>query len=295
MTNSSPNQESLEWYYHFRQFTKLFDPATIATFAKKNMALFSAITKKWDDHLNSEWICRVYLAAKMIMSATLMVNSLNYAESKNIRVTSSYLIYYAIQSTLRSIVFTCPTAKWSDGRLVTLAHTKTINIACDVISKLDQNLAYEIKNYVLHLKSLRELISYRAPSIGDAHNKIESDLNPIGLCTLFCEIAQAQSVLLENSFKKHAKGDYKFIDYYMDHVCHTEIHGFSFWDDEDWYRFGKFALKHSQPTNIACVLAEGHVEDFFFAWWPKDEDDHEDIDKKDIFNPDHNWGVIFDL
>jgi hypothetical protein len=148
---------------------------------------------------------------------------------------------------------------------------------------------------VCHLKAFRELISYRAPSSGDAHNKIESALDPIDLCTLFCEIAQAQSVLLEASFKKNAKGSYKFIDYYMDHVCQTEIDGFTFWDDEDWYRFGKFALKHSQPTNLACILSEGHVEDFFFAWWPKNEDDQENIDKKDIFNPDYNWGVIFDL
>ena len=84
MTNSSPNQKFWEWYYHFRQFTKIYDPVTISTFARNNLTLFSAITKRWDDYLNSEWICRVYLAAKMLMSATLMVNSLKYAESKNI-------------------------------------------------------------------------------------------------------------------------------------------------------------------------------------------------------------------
>lgn len=295
MKNSSPNQESFEWYYHFRQFTKTFDPVSISKFTANNMALFSPITKKWDDHLHSEWICRVYLAVKMVMSATLMINSLEYAESKNIRVTSSYLIYYALQSTLRAIVFTCPTAQWSDGSLITLSHKKTINIACDTISKLDQNLAMKIKEYVRHLKAFRELISYRAPSRGDAHNKIESVFDPIDLCTLFCEIAQAQSVFLEASFKKNAKGSNKFIDYYMEHVYQTEIGGFVFQDNEDRYRFGKFALKHSQPTNLACILAEGHVEDFFFAWWPKDEDDQENIDKKDIFNPDYNWGVIFDL
>lgn len=295
MTISSPKQKDREWYYHFRQFTKSFNPITISAFTRKNLTLFSSITKKWDNHLHSEWICRVYLAAKMVMSATLMINSLRYAESKNIRVTSTYLIYYAIQSTLRAIVFTCPIAKWREGSLITLTHKKTINIACDTIGKLDQNLAYKIKEYIYHLKALRELISYRAPSSGGIHKKIESDLSPIDLCTLFCEIAQVQSVLLETSFTKNAKEDYKFIDHYMDHVCQTEIHEFTFWDEEDWYRFGKFALKHSQPTNLACLLAEGHVEDFFFAWWPEDEDDRENIDKKDIFNPDFNWGVIFDL
>lgn len=284
-----------DWYYNFRQFSGYFDETSIAKFSQSNLALYSDITKNWDDNLNSEWICRVYLSAKLVMLATLMLNSLEFAESKNIRVTSSYLKYFSIQSSLRAIVFMSPIAKWREGGLITLPHKKTINVACDAIAKLDKDFSKKIKKYILHLKAFRELISYRAPSSGDAFKKIEFELDLIDLCTLLCEIAQAQSELLEVSVNKNAKGNYDFIDHYMDHVCHTQIHGYAFWDDEDWYRIGYLKRKYPRPTNILHVMAEGHVEDFFYGWWPTAEDDHDNIEDRDIFNPDHDWGVIFDL
>jgi hypothetical protein len=40
------------------------------------------------------------------------------------------------------------------------------------------------------------------------------------------------------------------------------------------------------------ILSEGHVEDFLGSWLPKND---EDIDNMDVFNPDNNWRVIFDV
>lgn len=280
------------WWYDFRTFSKVFDEKAVEKYSLSSLALYSELTKSWNDELNSEWLCRVYLSAKMVLSASLMINSLEFAESKNLRIPSSYLEYYSIQASLRAVVFTSPKTKWDEGALIKLPHKKSINVVCDVLAKLDKEFSGKIKKYVLHLKAYRELISYRAPSSGDSFKKIHFDLDLITLCQLLCEVAQAQSELLEVSILKNAKGSYDFLDNYIDQVCNTEIHGYSFWDDEDWYRLGYLKRKYPLPTNIMHILSEGHVEDFFGAWLPKNDDD---IENKYAFNPDNNWRVIFDV
>lgn len=280
------------WWYDFRKFSEVFDEKIIEKYSQSNLALYSGLTKRWNHELNSEWICRVYLSAKMVLSASLMINSLEFAEDKNFRIASSYLEYYAIQASLRSVVFTSPITKWNEGALIKLSHKKSINVVCDILAKLDKDFSEILKKYILNLKAYRELISYRAPSSGDSFKKIQFDLDLVDLCQLLCEVAQAQSELLETSIIKNAKGSYDFLDYYIDQVCHTEIHGYSFWDDEDWYRLGYLKRKYPLPTNIMHILSEGHVEDFFGAWLPKND---EDIENKNVFNPDNNWGVIFDV
>ena len=281
-----------DWRYDFRTFSKVFDEKSVKKYSSGNLTLYSKITKNWNNHLNSEWLCRVYLSAKMVLSASLMINSLEFAESKNLRILSSYLEYYSIQSSLRSIVFLLPEAKWDNGVLITTEHTKSINVVCDALAKIDKKFSDKLKIYILHLKAYRELISYRAPSSGDSFSKIHFDLELIELCQLLCEFAQVQSELLEVSILKHAKENYDFLDSYIDQVCNTKIHGFSFQDDEDWYRLDYLKRKYPLPTNIMHILSEGHVEDFFGSWLPKND---EDIENEDVFNPDNNWRVIFDV
>jgi hypothetical protein len=281
-----------DWWYSFRQFSKMFDERSVKKYSSGNLTLYSRITKNWNDHLNSEWICRVYLSAKMVLSASLMINTLEFAESKNLRFLSSYLEYYSIQSSLRSILFLLPVTKWDSGALITTEHSRSINIVCDAIAKLDKIFSEKLKKYILHLKAYRELISYRAPSSGDSFSKTPFDMELIELCQLLCEIAQVQSELLEVSILKHAKENYNFLDSYIDQVCKTKIHGFSFRDGEDWYRLDYIKRKYPLPTNIMHILSEGHVEDFFGSWLPKND---KDVENEDIFNPDNNWRVIFDV
>lgn len=255
-----------DWRYDFRTFSKVFDEKSVKKYSSGNLTLYSKITKNWNNHLNSEWLCRVYLSAKMVLSASLMINSLEFAESKNLRILSSYLEYYSIQSSLRSIVFLLPEAKWDNGVLITTEHTKSINVVCDALAKIDKKFSDKLK--------------------------IHFDLELIELCQLLCEFAQVQSELLEVSILKHAKENYDFLDSYIDQVCNTKIHGFSFQDDEDWYRLDYLKRKYPLPTNIMHILSEGHVEDFFGSWLPKND---EDIENEDVFNPDNNWRVIFDV
>ncbi len=282
-----------DWWYEFRCFTKIFTEKSVEKYSLATLSQFSKFTTEWTDELNSEWLCRIYFSAKMVLSASLMLNSLEYAESKNLRISSTYLEYYAIQSTLRAVLFTSPFTEWRNGELLKLPHKASINTVCDTIAKLDKNFAKRLKKHILHLKAYRELISYRAPSSGDSFSKAEFDLDLITLCQLLSETAQVQSELMETSLLKHATGtSCTFLDEYIEQVCHTEIDGHSFWDDEDQYRLDYLRRKHPWPTNIMHIMSEGHVEDFLGAWLPKADRENED---GDIFDPDKNWGVIFDV
>lgn len=280
-----------DWWYEFRCFAKVFDERSAEKYSLATLGLFSELTKRWTDELNSEWLCRVYLSAKMVLSASLMLNSLEYAERKNLRISSSYLEYYAIQATLRAVIFTSPLTKWKDGGLIKLPHKTSINVVCDILAKLDKDFSQRLKCHILQMKACRELISYRAPSSGDSFPKAEFDLDLTTLCQLLSEMAQAQSELMEVSIQKNAKGTYSFLDEYIHQVCCTNIDGHSFWDKEDEYRLDYLRRKHPWPTNIMHIMSEGHVEDFFGAWLPRDDNEAEN---NDIFDPDKNWGVIFD-
>jgi hypothetical protein len=137
-----------DWWYEFRCLAKAFDERSVEKYSLATLALFSKITKEWTDELNSEWLCRVYLSAKMVLSASLMLNSLEYAESKNLRISSSYLEYYAIQSTLRSVLFTSPLTRWEKGELIKLPHKTSINLVCDILAKLGKVFSQRLKRYI---------------------------------------------------------------------------------------------------------------------------------------------------
>ena len=102
------------------------------------------------------------------------------------------------------------------------------------------------------------------------------------------ELAQMHSELLERSIHKNVKDIFNFNEEYIVQVCHSEIDGFSFWDHEDEYRLNYLRRKYPIPTNIQHIMSEGYVEDFFSSWYAKKETD-------DIFDPDDNWQIIFDV
>ncbi len=277
-----------EWWYNFRTIPTLIDEKQVETFSKSLSLKYSKITKKWDDDKNSEWIARVFLSAKMILSASVMLESLEYAERKNLRAVIPNLEYYSILSAIRAVVFVSPLIEWQNGKIIIQTHKKSINVVSDWLSNLDKDLAERFKKYILHSKAYRELISYRAPSSGDSFRK-STEFDVIELCQLLVELAQLHSEVLERSIHKHVKGIYNFKEEYITQVCHSEIDGNSFWDDEDSYRLDYLRRKYPLPTNIQHILSEGHVEDFFGSWCAKEETDG------DIFNPDDNWYVIFDV
>lgn len=251
---------------------------------------FSKIVQQWDSVLNSEWVVRNYLAVKMIMSSTVMLTSLSYGKSKNIRVTEPYLIYYSLLNVCRAVLFTSPIVEWKEGAIMEATHSKIINIVGDAVSQFNKEAGTNIKEVLERARDYRELFSYKFPANGIGDFSV-SYHEAVSVCSFLAELAQLQSEILENrNFKrtdietKLNRDILKKAFIYQGEKCY-------FWDDEDWYRLDYISRKQPFPVNLYFTLTEGMVEDFFGAWYDyTDEDD--DIDK---YNPDDNWRLIFPM
>jgi hypothetical protein len=286
MIESRTKYAGRTWSYEYRSIPQHCEENTVAEVCKRLSQHVAPITKDWNDDRNSEWISRIYFAAKMILSSSVMAQSLEFAEAMNLRIVLSYLDYYTVLNTLRSIVLTNPCQSWNDGELLKISHSKTINIAIDIISQFDKKEAERAKTQITHLKAFREFISYRAPSSGDSFSK--PDLVVVDICRLFAEIAQLQSEVIEDSVLKNVEGNFSLKTEAIDRICNVEIDGFTFYDTEDHYRMEYLQRKYPLPTNILHIMSEGHVEDFFGSWCAKNETTGQ-------FNPDDNWGILFDV
>ena len=114
------------WYYDFRELNSQFDEESCKKVAESLLVRYSKLTKDWDVEKNSEWLCRTYLSAKMIMTATLQLNAIEYSSEKNLRLVVPYLAYYSLLSLVRAVVYTLPEVPWDDGRLVSISHHKVL-------------------------------------------------------------------------------------------------------------------------------------------------------------------------
>ena len=287
--SSSHKFANCDWHYYFRELPGLCADKVIQKNVQSVKRQYSTITKSWGENKNSEWICRIYLAAKMILNSTLQLMSLKHAEQQNLRSVNPYLRYYSVLSALRSLVFTLPTISWDNGKISEHTHTKTINIAFDYFAKFDKEAANEFKNEVLLLKAQRELIAYRAPSSGDYG--INENLDISTLCTILVELAQFNSEILEQSIHKHAPSEaFVFNKKYIQQLSTISINGMVFHDNEDWYRLDYLRRKWPTPPNILHIMTEGHTEDFFGAWEPEKEND-------EVFSTGApcEWQEIFDI
>ncbi|MFT9180383.1 MAG: hypothetical protein ABF508_08965 [Zymomonas mobilis] len=282
--SQSHNLFGHEWFYDFRELQHFVkDDKILERMSRK----YSGITKQWTPELNSEWICRLYLSAKMILGATLQLESLIYAKRHNLRIVAPYLEYYTFLSLLRAIVYTLPDADWDNGNLTVIGHKKTINLAFDYITRFNVDGAHQIKELTMDLKANRELISYKLPSSGDSNLKHHDNI--VKLATLLAEVAQINSEILERSVLKNSdEKNFILLNDYVYHLLNIEIENRAFFDMEDAYRLDYLARKYPLPTNIMHGMTEGHVEDFFGAWFDEDSDEC-------AFNPDSNWGLIFDV
>ena len=275
-----------KWFYEFRELPAAFDEVEIKKVAERLLQRYAPLTKAWSAEANSEWTCRFFMAAKLIMTATLHVNAAHFAEDRNLRVVVPYLRYYAVLSLLRSVVYTLPEHSWDDGHLLTISHASAINGAVEHIRKFDKSAATAAEEEIRRLKAERELISYRAPSSGD--DRVTEKNEFLSLCTLLAEVAQFNSELFEASlFKNGEPSAFQLLPGYLDKISGIEIDGHYFGDREDAYRLGYLARKYPLPANLKHLMTEGHVEDFFGAWYESDDEG--------IFNPDEMQQIIFDI
>ena len=276
-----------DWYYDFRVLCDL-DNTACTSVAQRMLQRYANETKAWTPAQNSEWTCRLYMAAKLIMAATLHVNACDFSEDKNLRVVAPYLRYYAVLSLLRAVCYTLPNCKWNDGGLIQMRHAKAIQGAVDHLRKFDTGIADKAEKEIRLLKAERELISYRAPTTGDENVGDRNEF--VGLCMLLADVAQFNSELFEVSLLKHADlSTFQLRSSDVEKVAFVEIDGHRFLDGDDLRRLDFFQRKHPHPTNLMFYMKEGHVDDFFLAWGTEDDElPHQ-------FDPDSFIRSIFDI
>lgn len=275
-----------EWFYNFRVLSKVCSEKEFKKWWQNKYQIIKTQTKVWSDSKQSEWIIRNIMSAKMIMSATLHVNSLEHAKKTNLKVVESYLEYYSTLQAMRALILNIPSQDWKDATLLNQNHIAVINTVCNTIAELNSEEGIRLKSTITRLKANRELISYRAPSSGLRWQEPNVDITYI--CTLICEIAQAFSELLEHALKGKSNENYKLELEEFSVLYNPKIDGYIFPDLEDLYRTDYLLRKNPNPTNIMHIITEGHVEEFFEAWNAEEENEMN-------FNPDINWRIIFDL
>jgi hypothetical protein len=283
--------------FEYRHLTAVGTTA-LDTYCNRTLQRYALQTKNWSKEKNAEWLVRIYLADKMILSATVLVNAVKYSCRKNLKIVEPYLCYYSMLCCCRSILFTLPDVSWNGGELMIVTHSKAINLAVDTLRLLDKNIAANAKEQLIYSRSLREMYSYRFPAQGldvIPQGSLQTIDTVIHLCALLCETAQLNSELLEASIKTNVQGKYfaddeifkSCFEYRFERGSHFEI----LFDEDDWRRLGTLVQKEEINFSLANSMSEGMVEDFFFSWGPKDDNLEEDI--FDLSNSCREWGVIF--
>ncbi|NQV18796.1 MAG: hypothetical protein HQ534_09665 [Armatimonadetes bacterium] len=274
-------------YFEYENMDSVFSQKEIDKSFESLSIKFSKLTKNWSKELNSQWVLRDYLAVKMILSSSILLSSVEFANEKNLRIVEPYLIYYSLLNCTRAIIYTSPFSEWNSGELFTMTHKKTINIVGDIISKYNKTKGTDVKDFINWAREYREIFSYKFPANGLTKHHLSLD-ETIRTCKLLCEIAQFQSKILENSLTKNFKKEYDLnsdilkIGYSYGGEC------FQFIDDEDGYRLDYIFRKQRRPFSLHITMTEGMIEDFFGAWCPKD-----DFKSSEIYNPDTDWNIIF--
>lgn len=252
---------------------------------------YSKVIKRWDSSLNSEWVVRNYLSVKMIMSSTVMLTSLSYGKSKNIRVTEPYLIYYSLLNVCRAILFTTPTVEWKEGAVMEATHSKIINIVGDAISQFNKEAGAKVKDILERARDYRELFSYKFPANGISDFSVSYE-EAVKTCGFLAEVAQLQSEILENKNFKRTDIETKLNRDVLKKAFIYQGEKYHFLDNEDWYRLDFISRKQPFPVNLYFTLTEGMVEDFFGAWYDYSDEESDNVDK---YNPDDNWRLIFPM
>jgi hypothetical protein len=253
---------------------------------------FKLITKGWDIQKNSQWVLRNYLAAKMIMSSTVLITSLKFGKERNLNVAEPYLIYYALLNVARAIVFTSPIAQWKNGELLNSTHLKILNIVGDAIGQFNKEIGDSVKDLLARAKDYRELFSYKFPANGISDFTVDYK-EAIDICSFMAEFAQFQSEILEKqNFSKENIVEELDIEILKPGFIYKGKK-YEYLDNEDWYRLEYIIRKQPFPVNLYFTLSEGMVEDFFGAWY--DYNNENDDGNKDLYNPDIDCNIIFPM
>lgn len=287
------NERLYDGLYDYESLPFTFAKEQIDVYYERLLSQFSLLTKNWNDDLNTEWIARNYLASKMIMSATLMLNSAQYAFESNLRVVEPYLLYYSVFGCCKAAVLTHPNLKWEEGAIFEYTHQKVINLTGGIVANFDRNYSEYTKKVLTQIRDYRELFSYKFPTTGlkQLPEEVSAQIEDvIELCRLLVEVAEFQSERLDQSFTKNCK-DKKFgyTEDVLKKLIWFETYDSQFYDDDDYYRLSRFVAKGKKPTSLSLTMNAGMVDDFFGAW--TDTDNRDGV----RFDPDNNIRLIYDF
>lgn len=257
------------------------------------------IKKVWDIKKNTLWATRFYIAIKYIYSATILTSSLQYAEENNLQIVIPYLTYYSLLTCSRAMILTRPDSLESLDSIRKITHTKIINIASDIIEKLNTEKSKDFKHIIDICKINRELFSYDFPGSGLSILKDTKGTTDkfYDYCKLLCELAQLNSTILEielNINKVNGTISKENFDI-NDEICEDFMNCFVYGENEktiDWedaYRASYIKRKIKQPLNLRAMMTDGMTDDFIGNYCSKKEE------KKNDYNPDHNWHILFPL
>lgn len=266
--------------YQYRQLPSHFSHDELTRgFAKIEKAA-TKLCGKWSAEKSAEWIARPYWAGKLILSASLMLGSLDYAADKNILITEPYLRYYALLCCMRAVMLTDPTIEWKNGNIIEANHSKIANLACDRLAQFSKSTGSKFKTAVEEYKKHRELFSYCFPARG--LQNIAYNHDPIQDCSFLAELAQAQSEIIENQASQKISGSHQCNIASVD-ICYRYKE--DIFDSEDKHRIRQLLNDDWKPRNILLSFREGAIDDFFGAWHDDASEDH--------FNPDSSTRLIF--
>lgn len=283
------NKLYLEDCFEYFELNSEFTQKEISEYRQSIIQRYKKLIERWDTELNSEWVLRHYLAVKMILAASIMFTSLDYANKKNLRIVEPYLLYYSLLTCCRAVVFTLPEAAWNNGELMTMNHSKIINLTASNIGILNISKANQIKENLIATLNYRELFSYKFPANG-LHSIYSSTINfemAVKLATLISEVAQFNSQQLQYCICNQYDLEALELDInILKRAFEYEGPYCVFTDREDWYRLNYIIRKRKFPLNLHWTMTEGLVEDFFGAWCPEEAGE-------DLYNPDESLSIIF--
>ncbi len=273
-------------YFEYFSLQREFSGDEINKNIIRLQAEFGSTVKSWSVQLNSEWVLRDYIAIKMILSSTVLLGSVKFANEKNLKIVEPYLLYYSLLNCARCVILTSPYCKWNSGGILTMAHKKTINVIGDILSKYNKEKGEEIKNFIDNAREYREIFSYKFPANGLTNHKLNVE-KTILICQLLCEISQLQSMVLENSYSKNITEEYDVDWELMDVGYSYGGVNINLIDEEDGFRLHLISKKQKRPYSLASSMSEGMVMDFLGAWYDSENESEEN------FNPDKYEDIIF--
>lgn len=280
-------KQILDDYFEYINIDIKFDEKEVSKNVESLRKEFAKLTKTWNKELNSQWVVRDYIAVKMILSSSVLLSSVEFANERNLRIVEPYLIYYSLLNCSRAVLLTSPFCEWNNGEIFTMTHQKTINVVGDILSKFNKVIGKKTKELIDWAREYREVFSYKFPANGLTKHHLNLE-DTIDTCKLLCEIAQLQSKVLENSITKNVKTEFT-LDWNILSVGYKYGEkNFKFIDKEDGYRLDYITRKQKRPYALHLTMTEGMVEDFFGSWSPK-----EDSNLDEVYNPDANWQIIF--